>query len=268
VWAVAFGTREGHVATKVSVPFERGSFQRGALGVAVDGVTLTEGAARGRVESGGRAIAYDLEVRAAHAMPVSWPSAARSTALLPDARVNGVVVVEGEAWPVDDWSASLWHRWGRAHADDQAWGHCNAWDDGDDLVLEGTTWRPRVGLLSLPARTGIAVRVGGETLRMRASASPVRASQAEGSVTPRRWRFVGRSPRLEVEGEMWADSEDFVGLFCANPDGTTVHCLDTKVACAEVTLRVPGRPARTLRSRRASLEIATRDPHHGVRMHV
>ena len=74
--------------------------------------------------------------------------------------------------------------------------------------------------------------------------------------------------RVEVAGEMWADTEDFVGLFYPNPDGTICHCLNSKLAHAEVTLRIEGRPPRTLRSERAALEIGTRDPNHGVRMYV
>jgi len=59
-----------------------------------------------------------------------------------------------------------------------------------------------------------------------------------------------------------------VGLFYPNPDGTMCYCLNSKLANAELTLRIEGRATKTLRSRRAALELATRDPHHGVRMYV
>ena len=65
---------------------------------------------------------------------------------------------------------------------------------------------------------------------------------------------------------MWADTDDFVGLFYPNPDGTNCHCLNSELARAEVTLKIAGRPARIYRSSRAALEIGTRDPNHGVRM--
>jgi hypothetical protein len=67
---------------------------------------------------------------------------------------------------------------------------------------------------------------------------------------------------------MWAETDDFVGLFYPNPDGVMLHCLNSKIAHAEVTLRIAGRAPRTLRSTRAALEIGTTDPRHGVRMYV
>jgi hypothetical protein len=89
-----------------------------------------------------------------------------------------------------------------------------------------------------------------------------------GAISPRRWSFRARADRIAVDGEMWADTDDFVGLFYPNPDGTTCYCLNSKLARAEVTLRIGSRAPKTLRSERAALEIATRDPHHGVRMYV
>jgi hypothetical protein len=59
-WAVAFGTSGGHVATKSTVPFEQSRFERDVVGAEIDGCSLTSRAARGRVESGGRSIEYDL----------------------------------------------------------------------------------------------------------------------------------------------------------------------------------------------------------------
>jgi hypothetical protein len=258
VWAVAFGTRQGHIATKTSVPFTSAAFRRGSIGVTVDGATLTRASARGRVESGGRAIAYDLAIHAAYG-----PATAASP--IPSATLRGVLQVEGETWSVEGWPGMVGHHWGRAHAGDQAAGHCNAWEDGAEIVLEGLTSRSRASILTAP--TTITIREGGVPL-LSAGHAPLAVLATEGSITPRRWRFRARGPRVDVEGEMWADTDDLVGLFYTNPDGTILHCLNTKLAQAEVVLRIDGQPARTLRSQRASLEIATMDSHHGVRMYV
>jgi hypothetical protein len=269
-WAVAFGTRGGHVATKTSVPFERAVFRRDSLGVVVDGASLSETSARGRVESGGRAIAYDLDLvhlpAATH--PAESTAASRIPLPTPNARVRGVAHVEDETWSVDDWPATVGHSWGRAHSGSQAWGRCSSWDEEDDFVIEGFTTHPRVGVFPLPARTVIALRHGDVTSLLTGSLSLVHSTRTEGVITPRRWRFRGRSRRVELEGEIWADTDDLVGFFCSNPDGTTVHRLESKLARAEVTLRLEGRRSKTLRSQRAALDITTRDADHGVRMHV
>ena len=90
--------------------------------------------------------------------------------------------------------------------------------------------------------------------------------QNSGSVTTRRWQFAGKTSRVQVEGEMWADTDDFVGLYYPNPDGTMCHCLNSKLARARLLLRIAGRSPKELTSERAALEIGTRDPGHGVRM--
>lgn len=273
-WAVAFGTARGHVATKTTVPFEAARFSREGIDATIDGCTLTRESARGRVESGGRAIAYELRVEPIGPALVHYPSRwmyerpfpkQKIVSPVPDARVSGTVQIEGERWELDAWPGMIGHNWGSQHTESYAWAHCNAWDDGDDVVLEGFSGRPRVGGVLLPTTTMVSVVHHGTVYRLTDLRSVTRNA---GSISPRRWRFRARSRRIDVAGELWADTEDFVGLFYPNPDGTICHCLNSKLAHAEVTLRVEGRPPRTLRSQRAALEIGTRDPNHGVRMYV
>jgi hypothetical protein len=276
-WAVAFDARRGHVATKTTVPFERASFATQGLGATVDGCALTRDGARGRVESGGRAIAYDLSITAPPGrgalvhFPAAWMYSASFPAQkivspLPDARVAGTVDVEGARWSIGGWPAMIGHNWGRSHSADYAWGHCSAWDASDEeLVLEGFSARVRVAGLLVPTVTALCLRYAGASYPMNGLAS---LASNTGSMTPRRWSFRGQGPRVELTGEMWADTDDFVGLFYANPDGTTVQCLNSTLARAEITISLAGRPPRTLRSERAALELTMRDPHHGVRMYV
>jgi hypothetical protein len=277
-WAIAFGTAHGHVATKTSVPFDRGSFDGEGLGVDIDGCVLSGGAARGRVESGGRSVAYDLTIAPlegplAH-FPAEWmysgplPSQ-KIVSPVPHGLVSGEVRVGGEAtgerWTLDGWPGMVGHNWGRGHSESYAWGHCNAWDGEDDVVVEGLSARVRVGPLLTPTTTLVCVRHHGVRYDLTGLASLVRN---EGAISPRRWTLHARGPRIDVEGELWADTEDFVGLFYPNPDGTMCHCLNSKLAHARVTLCIAGRAPRELRSTRAALEIGTRDPNHGVRMVV
>jgi hypothetical protein len=278
-WAVAFDAAHGHVATKTSVPFDRARFAPLGIGATIDGCTLTPDAARGRVESGGRAIGYDLMIAAPPAepplrhLPASWMYApslptAKLVSPIPSARISGSVYVEGqgEPWVLDGWPGMVGHNWGRAHAAEYAWGHCNAWDGSDDdVVFEGFSARVRPAGVPLPILTGLHLQVNGTRYPMSGFAS---LANNAGSMTPRRWSFRGQGSGVELSGEMWADTEDFVGLFYGNPDGSTVHCLNSKIARAELTLTLGGRPPRTLRSQRAALELTLRDPHHGVRMYV
>jgi hypothetical protein len=272
VWAIAFGGSAGHVATKTSVPFEQARFSPGALGATIDGCRLFAGGAQGRVESGGRAIAYDLRIESRGAsllhLPATWmyaPSfpSQKIVSPMPDLRVTGTVTVQGETWSIEAWPGMLGHNWGHAHAEPYAWGQCNAWDGGEDVGFEGFTARPRG--LPLPRVTALVIRYGGKRYALNGFASLARNA---GDISPRRWSFRGLGRRVEVAGELWADTDDYVGLFYPNPDGTDCYCLNTKLARAEITLSIAGQPPKTLRSERAALELATRDPHHGVRMYV
>lgn len=277
-WAIAFGAQGGHVATKTTVPFDRASFARDSLGADVDGCTLSPESARGRVESGGRSIAYDLSIASLQAPLVPFPAAwmyegplpsQKLVSPIPDARISGTVALRdaarGETWNLSGWRGMVGHNWGRGHSELYAWGHCNAWDEDDDVVVEGFSARVRAGGVLLPAATLVCVRHHGVSYSLSGVASLARNS---GRISPRRWSFVARAPRVSIDGEFWADTDDFVGLFYPNPDGTLCHCLNSKLAHAAVTLRLEGRAPRTLHTSRAALEIGTRDPHHGVRMYV
>jgi hypothetical protein len=272
-WAVAFAAKDGHVAVKMAVPFGGGltHFDRGDLGVTIDGCTLSREGARGRVETSERSIAYDLRVespadpllhyRSGWMYEGPWP-AQKFASPIPNARVSGRVEVDAETWDVEGWPAMVGHDWGRRYAPLYAWGQCNSWDGGDDLVLEGIS----IGGGG-PVLGGTILCMSLEGVRHDLNGLQAFARNG-GAITPRRWRFRGRSATVAVEGEMWAETDDFVGLFNPNSDGTHYHCLNSKLARAEVTLNVAGRPPRTYQSSRAALEIGTNDPTHGVRMYL
>jgi len=273
-WAIAFGGPQGHVATKTTVPFDRARFATSAIGASVDGCTLTADTARGRVETAGRAIAYDLTIASLEAPLVHFLKPwmyergfprQKIVSPIPNGRISGTVQVEGETWSLDSWPGMVGHNWGEGNSESYAWGHCNAWDDGDDVVLEGFSARVRAGGVLLPTTTALCLRHHGTSYMLSGFAS---LAKNQGSVSSRRWRFRGKGPRVSLQGEMWADTDDFVGLFYPNPDGTLCYCLNSKLAHAELTLWVEGRAPKTLRSQRAALELATRDPRHGVRMYV
>ncbi len=90
----------------------------------------------------------------------------------------------------------------------------------------------------------------------------------DGELSPRRWRFAGENRYVALRGEMWATTDDFVGLFYENPVGPPTHCLNSKLAQARLEIAVRGRSPIVVRSRSAALEIGMLDPTHGVRMYV
>ncbi len=274
-WAIAFDRNGENVAVKSTVPFERARFTRDRLDVDVDGCTLEPGRTRGRIETAGRTIAWDLTFDPVGAPLFHYPHrmmyegpfpTTKLASPWPDLRISGRVEVNGEAWRLDVWPGMLGHNWGPRHTHLYAWGHCNAWEDGvDDVVLEGASGRVKIGPVIAPTSTMICVRHRGVRYDLNAVTDIARN---HGDISLRRWRFGGKNRLVRVDGEMWAETDRFVGLFYANPVGATTYCLNTKLAHAKVTIEERGRAPLVLRSRAAALEIATHDEHHGIRMRV
>ena len=281
-WAVAFDAAEGHVAVRTSVPYASARFSSTALDVEVDGLTLREDATRGTVASGGRRIDWSLAMEGAAPplahFPAEWMYSApfpsfKLASPIPDVRLHGDIVVNGVRWSVDGWHGLVGHNWGPRHAPLYAWGHCNTWDaepgaGGDasgDVVLEGVSARVKLGPVLSPVTTLLLVRHRGVSYELNALHDLV---TNRGEISKRRWKFEGKNDLLRVAGEMWGETEDFVGLFYPNPDGTMTHCLNTKIGRARVEIEAHGHAPFVRRSSSAALEIGTMDPHHGVRMYV
>jgi hypothetical protein len=277
-WAVAFDDGAGrghhHVAVKTQVPIATARFARDRLDVAVDETTLTQERARGRVSSGGRTIAWDLALQSSGPPLLHFPKPWMYEGPLPssklvspmvDARVTGTIDVGDERWEASAWPALVGHNWGRGHAHLYAWGHCNAWTDDAETVFEGLSAKIKLGPVTTPMATLLFVRHRGVRYDLNALSQLVKN---RGEVSLRRWRFRGDGRLVRIEGEMWADTDDFVGLFYPNPDGTMTHCLNSKLAHARVEITLRGRTPMVLASERAALEIGTHDAAHGVRMYV
>lgn len=273
-WAIAFDRERGHVAVKESVPLAKAEFARSALSVRVAETTLGEERACGHIETAGRSIRWDLRLRPRGQPLVHYPHAwmyrapfpsSKLVSPMPDLRVTGELMVDGERWEVDDWPGLLGHNWGRGHAHLYAWAHCNVWDDDVPLVFEGLSGRVKVGPLLTPTMTILCVRYEGVDYPLNGLR---RSLRNHGDITTRRWRFDGRGRDIAIEGELWGETEDFVGLFYANPQGPMTHCLNSKLANARLKITLRGRAPFVVRSRAAALEVGTHDTKHGIRMHV
>ena len=284
-WAIAFDGERGHVAVKSSVPFERAHFSDRALDVRIEDVALRSDVTRGLVESGGRSIAWDLELLSDGIPLVHFPydamyeGAFPSTKIVspfPDLRARGQLTVNGERWEIDRWPGLLGHNWGPHHTPAYAWSHCNVWErDGagdalgapleEELIFEGMSGRTKLGPVLSPLTTLLCLRWRGVRYELN---TPLDLARNRGNVTPRRWEFQGSDRHLTLSGEVWAETDDFVGLLYENPTGPPTHCLNTKLARARLSIAIQGRPPLSVRSRAAALEIGTLDPTHGVRIYV
>jgi hypothetical protein len=267
-WVVAFERGKPAASAKSVFEYSAARFAKDALDVTLPNLSLSRESAKGALEG----IAFDLALSDTSKPLLHYPHpqmysgpfpSTKMTSPMPDLRARGHVKVGTREWDVDGWRGLLGHNWGRGHAFAYAWGHCNVWNERDDVVFEGASARVRVGPALLPTGTVLVARIGPETHainRLR------RVFRNRASMTFRRWQFSGRGPTISVRGEMWADTSDMVGLHYENPGGAMTYCLNSKLASARVELITRGGSPLVLTSRAAALEIGTRDAHHGVEM--
>jgi hypothetical protein len=288
-WAIAFDHREParrQVALKHGVPLTAASFSRHGLGVdwqvsgSADGMHLEPGASRGAismpatVEPSARRIEWDLrfagDERPLALFPYAWMlrgpvPASKTVTPSPDLRFTGQVTVGSERWTLDGWRGMQGHNWGRGHAERYAWCHCNQWNDGSELVLEAVSARVRLGPVLGPPLTALVIRLGGVDYPFN-RLWQLGATRADLGL--RRYGFAARGRHGCVEGLFEAPTDDFVGLYYANPDGPMTYCLNSKLARGWLRAELGGRAPLELRTQAAALELGTRDAKHGVRMFV
>jgi hypothetical protein len=272
LWAVVFdGERGRHVALRQAYPIGECAFDAASLRVAIGDSRLDAQGLRGAVRSGQHSIAWDLSLEGEGAPLLLLPRrlydtslpAAKSFVGLPLARFRGSLAVDGASLAIDDWLGSRNHNWGTRHTDRYAWGQVAGFDDSLESFLELATARLRVGPLWTPAFTPLVLRHRGREYALNGLAQSLRA---RGEFDYFSWRFSSNSSRVDIEGEIGAPREAFVGLEYANPPGGSKHCLNTKIASCRVRLRDRelGIDETVATRHRAAFEILTDDRGHGV----
>jgi hypothetical protein len=272
-WAIVFDREHEHVAVKDTVPIAEASFCSDALNVRVgDRLWLAPTETRGDITQGEHKISWSLRMEGDTRPLVMLPHPSMYAAPfpklklvspMPDLRFEGTLTVDGRRTKVTAWRGMQGHSWGRGHADLYAWGHCNRWDQSEDVVVEAVSARMKVGPVLTPTMTIVRVRHEGHDLPL---ATPAGLLRNRGEIHARRWFFRARHAGAMVEGDFSAQTEDFAGLYYPDPNGHMTYCLNSKLANGRVRIDLPGREPLELTTRCAALELGTRDPIHGVRM--
>lgn len=268
-WAIAFRRDRGPIGARARVPFEDASFSTDDIAARVAGCELGRDRVKGSLGAGPQRVDFDLSLRdlsaplyplslGLYALPVS---SNKPTSPLPNARLTGTVRAYGEEWSVDAWHGMLGHNWGKSHTHSYGWAQCNAWDGDEDVMLEVSLGKPRIGPLQLPTWRMFNLRVRGVHYDL-SHVKDVRRNR--GDFDLRSAWFVGSNDLVTVRGELEASTAQTAGLHYENPDGSICHCLNSKLAKARVEIEIRGRAPMVLHTRRAALEIGTTDPDHGV----
>jgi hypothetical protein len=279
LWAIHFDGETGqHVAVKREVPIREASFARDRFRVTIADAELggegSSGALRGAVSGSEHRIGWDLRYRGDQRPLMFFPLALYETPLpkakalvgVPGAIYEGTVDVDGRTIDVGGWVGSQNHNWGSKHTDRYAWGQVAGFDDHPQSFLEVGTGKLKLGPVWTPDLTPLVLRHEGREHALNAPAQIVRA---RASLSYFDWRFASETASARVEGRIYADREDFVGLAYHNPPGGVKHCLNSKIASCDLTITYKrgtrvGQVDRLKATRRAAFEILTDDRGHGV----
>jgi hypothetical protein len=277
VWALRFdGDRGEHRGSKASFPIERTRLSRSGLGFEAGDCFLRPGRTAGAVGEGDDRISWDLRFgyrgqRPWLSLPSEWmyeggfPKNKTYTSC-PATAYSGTLTCGAGSEDIESWPGMLGHNWGPAHNPAYHWAQCNLFEDSPTTVFEGVSARIPLGPFLSPWLTMATVRHEGEELRFNRFASVLNRSVKTKLFS---WSFRSRQAGWQLDWEVEAPIEDFVGLAYIDPLGTENHCLNSKIASCnlKLTRKEGGRwlPVANLTGRSScAYEIITQDPGHRV----
>lgn len=271
VWAVAFDGESGqHAVAKEEFPLAQCRFPTDRFDVRVGDAEV----APGRLSGAAGELRWDLRYEGEEPPLLLLPARlyrggfpkAKSLVPLPSARYSGSYSVAGRTVEVDGWLGSQNHNWGSRHTDRYAFGQVAGFDGFPESFLEVATAKTAlVGPLTTPWATTLVLRHGGVEHSIVSLRRAVRAKAGYGYF---HWDFATGDAGVEIIGRITAAREAFVGLRYGNPPGGIKHCLNTKIATAEITVRDrgTGRVEQLRSAHRALFEILTDDSDSGVEL--
>lgn len=205
---------------------------------------LSETHLDGRVENGGRTLAWSLDLEPAdrcyqHLPPALRGLAAKRFSALcsPNLSVpmTGTVELDGEVVAYEREPGCQSHRWGRRHSRSWAWAHCSSWNGDVDAVFEGVAAQARPGV---PALSFFYLRYRGEDLVFRT---------IRGGFEMPAWTFVASNDRWRITGAAGLRRDHAVQVRYDDPDGGARHCVNSEIA--DLAMELYERSGRTWRHR-------------------
>ena len=189
---------------------------------------LERARAKGKVGSGDRSLEWDLtwEPKGAaveHVSPaLEAIGLARSSVNAAHAGVlmSGTVKVGGKSVKVDKWAGEQAHTWGKRHADQWAWAHCNAFAEDPGIVFEGVSARTSCLGMCLPTATPLYLRLpGSPDPEEHAWTSATTIFSNRSTFAFGRWDFEAESSDISMKGTATVAPERLIAVEYADPSG-------------------------------------------------
>jgi hypothetical protein len=272
LWATFFnGETNQHVVVKQEFPLTDCLFDTSGFNVQIGTAKLSSHFFQGAIENKRNAFAWEMTFDSDASPLLLLPlnlyqgkfPAAKSLVSLPMAHFSGSLSINGETISIADWIGSQNHNWGIRHTDLYAWGQVAGFDSHPESFLEVATARLRLGPLWTPPITLLVLRHQQKEYALTKLTQGIRA---QGKFKYFSWEFKSKNNDVEIEGQISAPSQAFIGLNYYNPSGENKHCLNSKIAACNLYFKdkVTGKSEILETKYRAAFEILTNDPNHGI----
>ncbi|MCZ2355102.1 MAG: hypothetical protein LC115_00190 [Bacteroidia bacterium] len=242
LWGIWFdGTQNKHIAVKKEIPLQNAVFENQDFYVNIDGAFLDEKQFSGSAESGHNKLSWELTyagseppllVLSENLYSTSFPKA-KLLVGKPLAKFNGSISVNNEVIKIENWIGSQNHNWGMKHTDHYAWGQVAGFDNAPDTFFEIATARLKVGPFWTPFMTVMVLKHQGRIFQLN---TIPQALKATAKFQYFNWNFQSANKEIQIQGEIIAQKQDFVGLRYYNPPGGVKSCLNTKIACCNIMI--------------------------------
>lgn len=272
LWAVFFnGESNKHTVVKQEYPLANCLFDTTDFNVEIGSAKLSPHFFQGKVDNLGNKLIWEMTFDGDSSPLLLLPialyqskfPAAKSLVSLPMAHFNGSMSVNGEKINITDWVGSQNHNWGLRHTDSYAWGQVAGFDTHPNSFLEVATAKLRLGPFWTPPITLLVLRHKQAEYALTELAQGLKARGRFHYFT---WEFNSKTKDVEIEGQISAPSQAFIGLNYYNPPGGNKYCLNSKIAECRVLIkdRTTSRTEILKTKHRAAFEILTDDQNHGI----
>lgn len=272
LWATFFnGESNQHSVVKQEYPLANCLFDTTKFNIQIDKAKLTTHFMQGAIEKKGNKIAWKMSFDGGSLPLLLLPlnlykgkfPAAKSLVSLPLAHFNGVLSVNDEKINITDWVGSQNHNWGLKHTDLYSWGQVAGFDSDPDSFLEVATAKLKMGPFWTPPITLLVLR---HNQKEYALTKLLQGIKAHGKFRYFTWEFKSKTKDVEIEGEISAPGNAFIGLNYYNPPGGSKYCLNSKIAQCKLHFKdkTTGKIEMLETRHRAAFEILTNDQNHGI----
>ncbi len=191
------------------------------------------------------------------------------TSPAPAARFDGTLVLAERTIELGGWRGMVGHNWGAEHAERWIWLHGIGFEEDPEAWLDVAIGQVRVAGRTTPWVAGGALALDGERHRLGGMGGAPLPKAVVGLLvaeTPERCVLsLPGADGLVVEAHTQAPPEAIAGWRYADPNGGGHDVSNCSIAALTLTVRRPGRPARTLRTTHgAAYELGMRERDHGV----